>query len=239
MAERFSILDFAYAHRGLWSDGGPPENSLEAILAAAEAGLGCELDVRPAACGTPVVFHDPFLDRMTGASGIVANLPAHDLENIDLKGRGTLPTLEAVLDRWPCETPLLVELKIDGHTDAARFTRDVCKLVDSHAGPAAIMSFSRAAVAAVPPALMKGALILPTAVSTKQTLEQRIDSVLDLSPDYLACHVTDAEKAVVIGAEHGLPVAIWTIASQAICESMAALPVARIFEGFDPAFARP
>jgi glycerophosphoryl diester phosphodiesterase len=87
MAERFSILDFAYAHRGLWSDGGPPENSLEAILAAAEAGLGCELDVRPAACGTPVVFHDPFLDRMTGASGIVANLPAHDLENIDLKGR--------------------------------------------------------------------------------------------------------------------------------------------------------
>ena len=35
MAERFSLLDFAYAHRGLWKKGGLEENSLEAILAAA------------------------------------------------------------------------------------------------------------------------------------------------------------------------------------------------------------
>lgn len=238
MAKRFSILDFAYAHRGLWSEGGLPENSLEAILAASHAGLGCELDVRPAACGTPVVFHDPFLDRMTAASGIVAQLPAHDLSAIALRGRGKLPTLRQVLDEWPAETPLLVELKIDGHTDPVAFTRTVSALIDAHDGPAAIMSFSRGVVEAVPPALMKGALLLPGLVA-EAPLEDRIDALLSLSPDYLACHVTDAEKASAIGASHGLPVAIWTVSSQGMAGMMRALPVAQIFEGFDPAFARP
>ena len=89
MAKRFRILDFAYAHRGLWSAETFAENSLEAILAAAESGLGCELDVRPAACGTPIVFHDPLLDRMTGAVGPVAERPSDALTALTLNGGGT------------------------------------------------------------------------------------------------------------------------------------------------------
>jgi len=101
VAERFQLLDYAYAHRGLWTDGGLAENSLEAILAAAEAGLGCELDVRPAACGTPIVFHDPLLDRMTGESGLVSRRTAEELMNLELAGGGTLPKLTQGLDAWP------------------------------------------------------------------------------------------------------------------------------------------
>ena len=84
MAERFQLLDYAYAHRGLWTDGGLAENSLEALLAAAEAGLGCELDVRPAACGTPIVFHDPLLDRMTSESGLVSRRTASTARGLKL-----------------------------------------------------------------------------------------------------------------------------------------------------------
>ena len=53
MAKAFDLSAFAYAHRGLWLEAGPVENSLAAFRAAAEAGLGVEFDVRPAADGTP------------------------------------------------------------------------------------------------------------------------------------------------------------------------------------------
>ena len=39
------VTDVPLAHRGLWSDDGPPENSLAAFAAARDAGVGVELDV--------------------------------------------------------------------------------------------------------------------------------------------------------------------------------------------------
>ena len=74
LAERFTLSDYAYAHRGLWTADGLTENSLEALLAAAENGLGIEFDVRPAADGVPIIFHDPVLERMTGEAGAVAKM---------------------------------------------------------------------------------------------------------------------------------------------------------------------
>ncbi|RIJ27900.1 glycerophosphodiester phosphodiesterase family protein [Henriciella mobilis] len=239
MAERFQILDFAYAHRGLWSAEKLPENSLEAILAAAEAGLGCELDVRPAACGTPVVFHDPLLDRMTGAAGPVAAHPAEALTAITLNGGGTLPTLEEVLEAWPGKAPLLIELKIDGDTDAEAFTRTVASLVQQHDGPAAMMSFSRTAVRAVPVDIMKGALIMPSVLAPGTTLEAAVAKAMANRPDYLACNILDAGHASALAARLDLPLAIWTISSLEMKRTISHLRVAPIFEGFDPAFARP
>ena len=238
MAERFQLLDYAYAHRGLWTDGGLAENSLEAILAAAEAGLGCELDVRPAACGTPIVFHDPLLDRMTGESGLVSRRTAEELMNLELAGGGTLPKLTQVLDAWPRKTPLLIEMKIDGSTDAAGFASLVAERVAAHDGPAAMMSFSPRAVEAVPEGVMKGALVMPSLTSTELTLDALISSAAMLRPDYLACHVTDAKRASMIATDYGLPVAVWTVASQEVANEMMQFPVSQIFEGFDPAFAR-
>ncbi|WP_300378457.1 glycerophosphodiester phosphodiesterase family protein [Henriciella sp.] len=238
MAGRFQLVKHAYAHRGLWTPGGLSENSLEAILAAADAGLGCEIDVRPAACGTPVVFHDTQLDRTTDETGPVNARTAEALTDIPLKGRGTLTTLEQVLDEWPGNAPLLIELKIDSETDTPVFTKKVAELAEAHNGPAALMSFSDLAVREIPGSLMRGALVMPSALSGNLNLEALVTAAKELNPDYLACHVTDAENICSMASDHELPVAAWTVTSADMSAFLKTLPVAQIFEGFDPHFAQ-
>src|SRR5271167_829930 len=86
------------AHRGLWSLGGPPENSLGAFQAACAAGYGVELDVQLSADGEAVVFHDATLKRMTGRQGRVADYTAADLGEMRLvDGEETIPTLADTL----------------------------------------------------------------------------------------------------------------------------------------------
>lgn len=238
MAERFNLLDYHYAHRGLWSADAYPENSLEAILAAGGGGIGCELDVRPAACGTPVVFHDAVLDRMTEAEGLVANHSAEDLTQLTLKGNGTFATLDQVLDAWTADTPLLIEMKIDGETDAEGFAGLVAERVEAFKGPAALMSFSRRAVSAIPPSVMKGALILPSRMSQDITLQALVSTSAALMPDFIAAHWSDARDAQMTATDYGLPVAVWTVDTADRAEELKSLLVAQIFEGFDPAFVR-
>lgn len=235
MAERFNLLAHNYAHRGLWAADTYPENSLEAILAAGGAGIGCEIDVRPAACGTPVVFHDPVLDRMTDATGFVADHTAEELKTVQLKGGGTFVTLDQVLDTWTADTPLLIEMKVDGETDAEGFANIVSEQVSAFQGPAALMSFSRRAVAAIPSGIMKGALILPSRMSQDITLHALVSTSAALMPDYIAAHWSDAQEAQMTATDYGLPVAVWTIDNEERAKELSALPVAQIFEGFDPA----
>ncbi|WP_018146982.1 glycerophosphodiester phosphodiesterase family protein [Henriciella marina] len=239
MAERFNLLDFNYAHRGLWSAETFPENSLEAILAASGDGLGAEIDVRPAACGTPIVFHDSILDRMTEIDGFVSRHSAEELTKLPLKGNGTLVTLAQLLEAWTSDSPLLIELKIDGETDAEGFTKLVSEQVDAFDGRAALMSFSRRAVSAMPSSLMKGALILPSRMSQDITLQALVSTSAALMPDFIAAHWSDAQEAQITSTDYGLPVAVWTVDSADRAQELNQLPIAQIFEGFDPAFVRP
>lgn len=112
MAAPFSLADYDYAHRGLWAEHGAPENSLAAFDAAAEAGLGMEFDIRLSADGIPVCFHDRTLDKMTGVNGALADYTAEALGALTLKGGSaeTIPTLEAVLARWPHELLSLIHI---------------------------------------------------------------------------------------------------------------------------------
>ncbi|WP_182482273.1 glycerophosphodiester phosphodiesterase family protein [Henriciella barbarensis] len=236
MAQRFNLLDYHYAHRGLWSADDPPENSLEAILAAGGGGIGCEIDVRPAACGTPVVFHDAALGRMTEAEGLVANHSAEELTRLTLKGNGTFATLNQVLDAWTANTPLLIEMKIDGETDAEGFASLVAEQVEAFEGRAALMSFSRRAVSAIPSSVMKGALILPSRMSQDITLQALVSTSATLVPDFIAAHWSDARDAQMTATDYGLPVAVWTVDSAERAQELKSLPVAQIFECFDPAF---
>ncbi|MBK75503.1 MAG: hypothetical protein CME85_08395 [Henriciella sp.] len=239
LAERFNLLAYHYAHRGLWSNETYPENSLEAILAAGGGGIGCEIDVRPAACGTPVVFHDAILDRMTDTTGFVSNHSAEELTKLNLKGNGTFVTLDQVLEAWTSDTPLLIELKIDGETDAEGFTNIVSERVAAYDGPAALMSFSRRAVSAVPAGIMKGALILPSRMSQDITLQALVSTSAALMPDFIAAHWSDAAEATTTATDYGLPLAVWTIDTADRAQELKSLPIAQIFEGFDPAFVRP
>lgn len=84
---------------------------------------GFELDVHLAADGTPVVIHDPTLDRTTDRIGPVAALTARELARVDagyhfardgaypFRGRGHgVPTLEDVVADFPA-VRLIIEMK--------------------------------------------------------------------------------------------------------------------------------
>jgi glycerophosphoryl diester phosphodiesterase len=234
LAEAFKLSEFVYAHRGLWTDGGLTENSLEALLASAEAGLGVEFDVRPAADGTPIVFHDPILNRMTNKTGSVADLTGAELIGTPLVGGGAIISLEGLLSAWPQTTPLLCELKVDGDTDAPLFASSVGAMLIDHTGPAAAMSFSPIAVSALPSDLMRGQLVLPSEMSGATNLTDIAAGPVD----YFACHVSDAHHPSLQAVRQETPLVTWTVKDEDTCEALASITDSQIFEGFDPALAK-
>lgn len=103
-----------------------PENTLESFRQAIRLGADAlEFDIRPAADGTPMVFHDATLDRTTNLSGPISNFTTAELAEADagfrfveagggLPYRGTgvrIPTLRAVIESFP-SVPLLIEVKV-------------------------------------------------------------------------------------------------------------------------------
>jgi len=234
LAERFELSDFAYAHRGLWTEGGLTENSLVACLAAANAGLGIEFDVRPSADGVPIIFHDPVLDRMTARDGAVGQMQSSDLLGLPLNGGGEIVGLTDLLRHWPAKTPLLCELKIDGDTDPVAFAATVSALLMDYAGPAAAMSFSPLAVAALPDELMRGQLIIASEITGHKDLT----AIAQTEVDYFACHVSDAAHASLQSKRDRQPLIAWTVTEEAMCHALSPLTDSQIFEGFDPALAK-
>lgn len=109
-----------YGHRG--DPRHHPENSLAGFRSAMALGCdGIELDVQLSAEGTPMVLHDPTLDRTTNGAGLVREHHAATLATHRLRlpppehgfSAERLPTLDAVLGVLPAHTDCLVELKTD------------------------------------------------------------------------------------------------------------------------------
>ncbi len=70
------------AHRGYSARA--PENTLAALEAALKAGADAvEFDVSTAACGTPVLFHDPMLSRTTNGVGPLRRRTLEQLKTLD------------------------------------------------------------------------------------------------------------------------------------------------------------
>ena len=230
MARHFDLNAFTYAHRGLWSADGHPENSLAAFKAAAEAGLGIEYDVRPSKSGEVMVFHDRTLTRMTGVEGVFEEQDMSVLESLRLaECNQPIPTLEALLDIWPSSLPLLTELKSDGETDPEAFAVAVGEQLMGHIGPAAAMSFSEPAVDALPATLMRGQLIHPIRRTNETEFDAKLARAVDRKVDYLAVNVDDAERAAVI-LGGSLPFVVWTVRTMADVRRIRLLSGAVIFE---------
>jgi len=103
-------------YRGASSDA--PENTLAAFRLALEQGAdGVELDARLCGSGEVVVFHDERLERLTGASGRVADASWADLSRLEVHagpaGAATdrIPLLAEVLEALPRTAFINVELK--------------------------------------------------------------------------------------------------------------------------------
>jgi glycerophosphoryl diester phosphodiesterase len=90
----------ALAHRGGADDF--PENSWRAFEHA--VGLGydyLETDARATADGQVVAFHDQSLDRVTDASGLIAELPYSRVAAARIDGSEPIPLLADLLAAWP------------------------------------------------------------------------------------------------------------------------------------------
>lgn len=127
------------AHRGVYDDQ-TPENSLGAFAKAIELGYAIDLDVRPLADGTIIVFHDDTLGRMTNADGYVATLDCNSIKELKLsKSEEHIPTLAEVLEFVDGRTPILIELK--GNSGSGSYEKSVLDLLNAYKGEFAVQSF--------------------------------------------------------------------------------------------------
>lgn len=224
LAKHFDLLNYAYAHRGLWQHSNPPENSLAAYKAAAAAGLGLEMDVRPSLDGVPICFHDLSLSRMTQHEGFVSDYTADALAAFKLIGGGVIPLFSDLLAIWPQDLPIIVEMKIDGDTDPRKFTEAVSTQVDQFGGKAAIISFSEEAVSAIPKKMMRGQLVPPS--SKIDNFQARYDRAVASDVDFLALNVIDAS----VSKHATKPTICWTVRDLSERKQVQDLGHAEIFE---------
>ena len=238
LAKPFTLSNFAYAHRGLWTVDGAAENSLNAFSAAASAGLGIEFDIRPSQDGIAMVFHDRTLDRLTHASGRLEDFPAATLQTLTLSDGSTIPTLADLLALWPKTLPLLCELKIDADTPNQTFLNHVIDQIIQHAGPTALMSFNVATVSALPATLMRGQLIAPLSECGETEFLKTLELSVPTHCEYLACHHTDALHPAVQTRRKDRPLITWTVKDAARCAQLTSHVDSQIFEGFEAAEAR-
>lgn len=144
--DRSVLFGVHYAHRGLFdNETEAPENSLNAMKKAVEAGYGIEFDIQLTKDDVPVVFHDASLKRMCGVDGKIWEYTLEELRQMKLAGSGqTIPTLEEVLAVVEGKVPLIIEYKMD------RVDTKVCELgnaiLQQYQGPYCMESFHPFAV---------------------------------------------------------------------------------------------
>lgn len=119
------------AHRGF--AGLYPENTVGAVEAASTGEADptadrvradmIEIDIMPSADGDVMVFHDDTLERLTGATGEMADqlvweTSTEQLQNMNVLGTNeTIPTLQQVMDAIPSEVGVNIEFKNPGSED--------------------------------------------------------------------------------------------------------------------------
>ncbi len=241
------ITDSRYAHRGLHETAaGLPENSLAACRAAAAQGYGIELDVQLAACGTPMVFHDFTLDRMTAGSGRLSNFTAPELAALPLAGTAEkIPLLGDMLAEIDGKVPLLIELKVASRQKIGPLEGAVARLLAAYRGPVAVQSFTPESVgwfALMAPHFTRGQIAADfiRRADPDMCWQDRLDWTKlwrsDVSrPHFVSYNVRDlpnpASRAV---RRAGIPLICWTVRDKAQLAQSEDHADSYIFEGFTP-----
>ncbi|MBQ2756518.1 MAG: glycerophosphodiester phosphodiesterase [Oscillospiraceae bacterium] len=137
-----------YAHRGLWSnalENKRSENSPAAFKAAAEKGIGVELDIQLTADKQVVVFHDANLKRVCGADIKVAELTYEELKAYPLPNGESIPLFSQVLDILG-GVPIICEVKPGKTVSDTECCALAADMIESYKGDICIESFSPFAV---------------------------------------------------------------------------------------------
>jgi glycerophosphoryl diester phosphodiesterase len=238
------------AHRGLHGGGrGLVENSTAAFEAAIAKGYGIECDVRPAACGSPIVFHDERLERLVGSKKAVRTLDASALKRLRYRGdRSFILDLAGLMQLVGGREPLLVEIKSEWERPDPRFMKAIAALAAAYRGPIGLMSFDPAVMVAlkelaptVPRGIVSGLfegegwwldkLGAERAFRLSHFLESR-----PVAPDFYAYDVKALPTPVTrfVREVLGLPLFTWTVKTEEERRIAARWADAPIFEGFEP-----
>jgi len=233
----------AIAHRGLWSPGGAPENSLEAFQLAGQADYGIELDVQLSADGEAMVFHDLTLDRLTGHQGRMTDHHTADLQTMKLSGTDeTIPTLAEALAVIGHQSLVLIELKTP-YGDVGPLEKRVSEILIDHNGPTAVIGFnpySHAWFAQHHPQILRGLDSYSYRDNETLAREQRmayarLEHIPLAKPAFLALGLDIIAKEPAMKARaSGMPIIGWTAKSQADWDAHATFADNMIFEGFSP-----
>lgn len=228
-----------FAHRGL-HDTERRRNSLSAIVAAADAGYGIELDLRLTADGVPVVSHDPDTLHDTGIALDISSSTAADVLALEFSGtHERLASFDDVLAHVAPHVPLLVELKPTRrvgaivHATAARLA--------GREDSAAVQSFHPAIVREARrshPRFAAGQLVArpaPGMSALERAHSRTLLTNLAVRPHFLAAEVTMLDDAVVRRwRRSGRPLLGWTVTTPDAVRACRAAGAGMIFEDFRP-----
>ena len=97
-------------HRGAM--GHVLENTIESVQKAIELNVdGIEIDVFKSKTGELVVYHDPFLSRLSNSNAFIEQISLDSIKNVELMGGYFIPTLNEIVDIIPEKIFLNIELK--------------------------------------------------------------------------------------------------------------------------------
>ena len=234
------------AHRGLHDRAaGVIENSPAAARAALDRGFAIEFDVQLTRDGDAVVFHDVTLDRLTAASGPVAERTAGELAALALMGsRDAIPTLDAFLGLVAGRVPLVCEVKSRFDGDL-RLADRVAAGTAAYRGPLAVKSFDPAVLARLRALRVANPLGLVAAADDAGREGSLARAGHDLAellhdaatrPDFLSFRVDDLPHEVTqfFRVTLGLPVMGWTVRTPEQRQRAARWADQMVFEGFVP-----
>ena len=128
-----------FAHSGLHNEL-MPANSLSAIVAAADAGYGVEIDIQVTKDGVPFIIHEDNALSDTGVDLFIPNALSEHVAILSFKRGGEqLCTLADVMRELGPDVPLLLDIK---QTKRVRHTvESVVKIISHRQNTSAIQSF--------------------------------------------------------------------------------------------------
>jgi glycerophosphoryl diester phosphodiesterase len=214
MGEFMKSLNFA--HRGFSAEF--LENTMESFQAAYEAGAdGVELDVQLTRDGEVIIFHDATLERLTNATGWLAEWTAQELATVQMPKETTegiktysIPTFQEYLD-WVKDKDFLTNIEIKSITsEDYGLEKKVIEAV-YQAGveeKVLISSFHKDALLRV----KEIDLTMECGLLTPGCNTKILQLTKALGVEYIHPHYTSITKNLVAEAEKlGLEMNVWTV----------------------------
>lgn len=146
-----SILVIGHAGLGFLSPLNPfnpyPANSITSLTRALDAGVdGLEVDIHLSQDGVPILFHDPQLESMTSARGLIEEKPAEVVIGLPYRGgliydlfhQEKVASFEELLQQiqaYPQKPYLHLDLRQEGQERSVYYARALLKLLDQYQYP--------------------------------------------------------------------------------------------------------